>query len=479
MSETKTIRYWAFISYSRQDKKWAEWLAAALERFPIPSELRRLEWPRTLNDRRLQPVFRDQDELPAAANLDGRLREALMSSRFLIVVCSPASASSRWVNAEVAHFLENRGVEDILLLLVDGTPKSATSNEPEALPQPLLALATEPIWIDVGKNGEPKSRGVVRLAAGMLGVGFDELWRRERRRRRRLLAASIAIIGVILAGSATLFWHQEREAASRLQRQQEAAQQMLQDQQAAAEERQRQQEAAAQKALRLQQEEAERRKPQAQIQAFDRYLRTEIQKDAGIPDAEIDFDILIAEDLNGDSLLDFIVLKKNAYYCGSGGCSMDVYLAKPDNTYEEVLSLFSHTNPRTTTSSTAGFKDIVAVRFTVAGHPVWSLHQWDGGQYQLNHHAFCANVALEYCDKDSRMIIDPISVEDSEKFKVRPGSMLFSATPGTALQTKTKGGDDVEGKVRGKDWYLVQIWKGEAGFLQGAFINQQKKTKTR
>ena len=49
----------------------------------------------------LTPIFRDRQELAAAATLARKSRRRSPSSRFLIVLCSPAAAKSRWTNAEI------------------------------------------------------------------------------------------------------------------------------------------------------------------------------------------------------------------------------------------------------------------------------------------------------------------------------------------------------------------------------------------
>src|SRR5215471_14241860 len=57
------FRYRAFISYSHQDRAWADWLHRALETYRVP---RRLVGRRTeigIIPKRIAPVFRDREEL--------------------------------------------------------------------------------------------------------------------------------------------------------------------------------------------------------------------------------------------------------------------------------------------------------------------------------------------------------------------------------------------------------------------------------
>src|SRR3954464_14319518 len=93
------FRYAAFISYRHvePDRQWAQWLHSALETYRVP---KRLAQERGL-PRRVGRVVRDEEELPASSDLNNEIERALEQSRYLIVVCSPRTPESRWVNREV------------------------------------------------------------------------------------------------------------------------------------------------------------------------------------------------------------------------------------------------------------------------------------------------------------------------------------------------------------------------------------------
>ena len=99
------FRYSAFISYSHTDRAWAAWLHAKLESYRVP---RRLVGTASAHGAavpgRIGRCFRDQVELSAASHLDETLQQALRDSRTLIIVCSPRSAGSQWVNEEIRFF---------------------------------------------------------------------------------------------------------------------------------------------------------------------------------------------------------------------------------------------------------------------------------------------------------------------------------------------------------------------------------------
>jgi MTH538 TIR-like domain (DUF1863) len=93
-------KYWAFISYSHREMAAAQWLHQTIEKYRVPRRLVGREGRDGPIPRRLFPVFRDQEELAASSSLPQQIRDALYSSRALIVVCTPAAAQSKWVDEE-------------------------------------------------------------------------------------------------------------------------------------------------------------------------------------------------------------------------------------------------------------------------------------------------------------------------------------------------------------------------------------------
>lgn len=89
------FEYAAFISYRHvdPDRRWAKWLHTQLETYRIPKQL-----IADSTSKRLGRVFRDEEELAASAQLSQEIDRALEQSRFLIVICSPRTPDSEWVN---------------------------------------------------------------------------------------------------------------------------------------------------------------------------------------------------------------------------------------------------------------------------------------------------------------------------------------------------------------------------------------------
>lgn len=121
-SAIPSFRYRAFISYSHQDEFWAAWLHKALEAYVIPKRLAGQATAAGFTSKRLAPVFRDRDELSSATDLRHEVDEALAGSECLLVICSPHSATSRWVNQEVLAFKQLGRSERIFCLIVEGEP---------------------------------------------------------------------------------------------------------------------------------------------------------------------------------------------------------------------------------------------------------------------------------------------------------------------------------------------------------------------
>lgn len=198
------MRYRAFISYSHSDEPFAARLHRDLERYRIPARVVRAQG---LIGNRLGTIFRDRDELASSSSLTDTIRDALRNSECLIVVCSPESAASAWVAAEIKTFRQLRPGAPILPVIVDTI---ADANAGGLFPQALSA-ADEPLAADARATGDGARRARLKLIAGLLGVRFDDLIVRETvRQRQRMLAASV--VAVAVAAGTLLLMDQTRKA---------------------------------------------------------------------------------------------------------------------------------------------------------------------------------------------------------------------------------------------------------------------------
>ena len=227
-ADTHPLKYFAFLSYSHADEATADWLHDALERFRTPGTLAGRLTDNGVIPRRLSPIFRDRHELPASQDLADGIRDALDGSRFLIVLCSPAAAASRWVNAEIEMFKRHRPDGSVLAAIVAGEPFASDlpGREAEECFPPALrhrydrrgrptARRSEPLAADFRDKGDGKRLGLLKLVAGMLGVGLDELVQREtlRRQRRLAIVAAASLAGMAVTSTLAIVALDSRDEA--------------------------------------------------------------------------------------------------------------------------------------------------------------------------------------------------------------------------------------------------------------------------
>ena len=220
--------YFAFLSYSHADAKAADWLHEAIEQFRVPRRLVGRLTEHGVIPRRLTPVFRDRGELAAADSLGEEIEEALAGSRFMIVLCSPEAAASKWTNAEIAAFKRLHPDGDLFAAIVGGEPFASEMPGREAeecFPPALLekydrrgrptGKREEPIAADMREQGDGRSLGLMKIIAGMLGVGLDDLVQREgkRRQRRMTIIAAASLAGMVVTSGLSLVAIQSRDAA--------------------------------------------------------------------------------------------------------------------------------------------------------------------------------------------------------------------------------------------------------------------------
>jgi hypothetical protein len=192
------LRYTAFLSYSHRDAAAAGRVHRRLETYRMPSRLVGTETARGPVPARLAPIFRDREELPAATDLSTTVREALAQSGALIVLCSPAAAGSLWVAEEIETFRTLHPDRPILAAVLDGDP-------PDCFPQVLRAFGRdgtwhEPLATDLRRHRDGPRLGLLKLVAGITGIGLDALVQRDAARRiRRVTAVTGAALLAMLA----------------------------------------------------------------------------------------------------------------------------------------------------------------------------------------------------------------------------------------------------------------------------------------
>lgn len=214
----------AFFSYSRSDDRIANWLHGALDRYRTPKALIGIEGALGPVPAKLHPIFRDRTDLSGGGHLNERIETALRDSECLVVLCTPSSARSPWVNREVEIFLELGREKQIFPVIADGEPESGDP-ETECFPpalrgKGLLAADLREIRLPNGRLvGDGRDGGRLKLLAGLLGVSLDALVQRERRRERLVrtgfVAATIVFASLAIAAGGLGWLAQTRAVAER------------------------------------------------------------------------------------------------------------------------------------------------------------------------------------------------------------------------------------------------------------------------
>lgn len=202
-------KYYAFISYNRTDEEWARWIQYEFEHYHLPSILNGREGLPA----EFRPIFRDIDEL-SAGNLPKQIHEALFMSRFLIVICSPDAAESKWVNKEIHDFIEIgklkgiNNIDNIFPFIVGGKPH-ADNSEDECFPPILKNLNSKDERIGGNVLESGRDMAFIKVLSGTLDIGFDLLWNRyekekiaEEERKRSERDNLLILQSRVLAGKA-------------------------------------------------------------------------------------------------------------------------------------------------------------------------------------------------------------------------------------------------------------------------------------
>ena len=196
--------YTAFISYRHcpLDTAVAESIHKRIERYRVPKDLRKE------GQKNLGVVFRDRDELPLSNDLTQDIYEALDNARYLIVVCTPETPKSLWVDREIQHFLLHHSQDRILTVLAAGTPEESIPRRITTVYGPdeeTVVDQVEPLCAYLVDENEKKvlrnlKSEFLRLAAAILECPYDALKQRQKRyRTRRIIAGCAAATAVLLS----------------------------------------------------------------------------------------------------------------------------------------------------------------------------------------------------------------------------------------------------------------------------------------
>ncbi|MBQ2787167.1 MAG: TIR domain-containing protein [Bacteroidaceae bacterium] len=203
----KETDYYAFISYKREDEKWAKWLQDKLEHYRFPTNLN----GRTDLPKNIRPTFRDVTDLEPGLLVE-KINTALHNSQWLIVVCSPRSAKSPWVCKEAQAFIDLGRADHIIPFVIEGNPFSNDATT-ECYPDALRNLTGSKELLAANINEMGRDAALIKVVARMFGLRFDTLWQRhekEKRRRQNIIIAAVIlfVLGILAVAG---YIEQERD----------------------------------------------------------------------------------------------------------------------------------------------------------------------------------------------------------------------------------------------------------------------------
>ena len=180
----------------------------------------------------LEPIFRDRDYL-TSGKLPDMIKRQLDNSRYLIVICSPHSKKSSWVNQEVDYFLnkkirtaeESDPADYIIPYVLLDEPYDIEDCYPPSLLEFVDRRKIRDEHLSIPKiDGEdarneswfarlfPKSfkteKSFARVIACVLGIKdeFDDIWNLHRRMLKRRWKIRGSVIALILLIVGFLLW---------------------------------------------------------------------------------------------------------------------------------------------------------------------------------------------------------------------------------------------------------------------------------
>jgi WD40 repeat protein len=221
------FRYRAFVSYHHEsDARLASALQQSLSRIAKP-------WYRL----RTMRIFLDKTSLSANPALWPTIEQALGQTDYFLLLASPASASSNWVQQEVHWWLQNRSADNLFICLTDGVifwdDRAADFDWKKTnavAPNLKGAFSSEPLYADFRgakaanqyADSDPAYRdALLDVAAPLLGRAKDDLdgedIRTHRRTERIAWAAAlfIVVLGLTAGIGVNMAHERQKIAASR------------------------------------------------------------------------------------------------------------------------------------------------------------------------------------------------------------------------------------------------------------------------
>lgn len=190
------MRYDAFISYRHADLDTyvAKKVHRGLETFHVPRAVAKKS-----GKKNIKRVFRDQEELPIGSDLGDNIERALAESEYLLVICSPRTPESYWVQKEISTFIQMHDREHVLAILVEGEPDQSFPSQllTDEWGNPVEPLAADVRGVDKSEVNRKLKTELMRLAAPLLSCSYDDLRQRHRERKMKKLATVSGVVATL------------------------------------------------------------------------------------------------------------------------------------------------------------------------------------------------------------------------------------------------------------------------------------------
>ena len=194
-----------------QDRETARCLGESIRAYRLPRNVKLPD-----SDLDYRRIVYDSAEAP----MDDRIREILERSRFLVLICSPATRNDPAILERLDLFRRKNGQEKIVAVIAEGEPIDSFPDSfiekktvRHIMPDLSVVERTEtiePVAADLRGSTEKRRREMlryetVRITASVLGLHPDDLEQRHRARRRRTAAALLAVVGAASLITAGIF----------------------------------------------------------------------------------------------------------------------------------------------------------------------------------------------------------------------------------------------------------------------------------
>ncbi|HTH05958.1 MAG TPA: hypothetical protein VL916_08810, partial [Ilumatobacteraceae bacterium] len=222
-----TDRYDAFISYNHAaDDRLAPAVESGLQRLAKP-------WYQL----RAMSVYRDVSDTGLSPSLWGTVQQRLAECGWLILFACPESAASPWVEREVTHWCDTKGIDHLLVVQTGGElvwdAKQRCYGAATTALSPTLArrFTSEPKYLDLRwAKAEPAMptlhnarfrNDIADVVAAIRGtskeeiVGEDARLQRKARRLAKTAVATVVTLAIVASIAAVVAVRKQREAEER------------------------------------------------------------------------------------------------------------------------------------------------------------------------------------------------------------------------------------------------------------------------